>query len=126
MGALGRDLPNGRNINLNPNANTATSGNPNGVITSVITVYDPTGMGPLPNGTTFYVPVYSNGASTTSNLINPNFGAVNELSATQLQLQRPGGRGQELGKKYSVRCELHLVARAGLPQNATAPLWQRL
>ncbi len=78
MGALGRDLPNGRNVNLNPNANTATSGNPNGVITSVITVNDPTGAGPLPNGKTFYVPVYSKGASTTSNLINPNFGAVDE------------------------------------------------
>jgi hypothetical protein len=78
MGALGRDLPNAMNINLNPNANTATSGNPNGVITTAITVNDPTGTGPLPNGKTFYVKAYSKGASTTSNLLNPNFGAVNE------------------------------------------------
>jgi hypothetical protein len=79
MGALGRDLPNAMNINLNPNANTAPSGNPNGVITTALTVNDPSGAGPLPNGTTYYVKVYSKGASTTSNLLNPNFGAVNEL-----------------------------------------------
>jgi hypothetical protein len=79
MGALGRDLPNAININLNPNANTATSGNPNGVITTAITVNDPTGAGPLPNGKTFYVRAYSKGASTTSNLLNPNFGAVNDV-----------------------------------------------
>jgi outer membrane receptor protein involved in Fe transport len=79
MGALGRDLPNAVNINLNPNANTATSGNPNGVITTVIKVSDVNGLGPIPNGTLFTLPVYSKGASTTSNLLNPNFGAVNEL-----------------------------------------------
>ncbi len=79
MGALGRDLPNAMNINLNPNANTATgTAPPNGVITTAITVNDPTGTGPLTNGKTFYVKAYSKGASTTSNLLNPNFGAVNE------------------------------------------------
>jgi outer membrane receptor protein involved in Fe transport len=72
MGAMGRELPNALNINLNPNANTAASGNPNGVIDSVITVSDSTGAGPLPNGKTFTVPTYTN-------LLNPNFGAVNEL-----------------------------------------------
>lgn len=72
MGALGRELPNALNINLNPNANTAASGSPNGVIDSFITVSDSAGAGPLPNGATFTVPTYTN-------LINSNFGAVNEL-----------------------------------------------
>ena len=72
MGALGRELPNAVNINLNPNLNTATSGSPNGVIDSVITVSDSTGLGPLVNGTTYTVPTYTN-------LLNPNFAAVNEL-----------------------------------------------
>ena len=74
MGALGRELPNAVNINLNPNANTVTtaSGTPNGVVQSVITVSDSAGLGPLPNGTTFTIPTYTN-------LINTNFGAVNEL-----------------------------------------------
>ena len=72
-------MPNALNINLNPNANTAASGNPNGVIQSVITVSDTSSLGPIPNGTTFVVPTYSKGGSTTSNLLNPNFGAVNEL-----------------------------------------------
>jgi hypothetical protein len=89
MGALGRELPNAENINLNPNANTNTTvgtcsatvhtGCPNGVIQTIITVSDSTGTGPIPNGTTFVVPTYSKGYSTTSNLLNPNFGAVNEL-----------------------------------------------
>ena len=81
MGAMGRELPNALNINLNPNANTvATAATaPNGVVQSVIMVSDTTGKGPLANGTTFTVPTYSKGASTTSNLLNPNYGAVNEL-----------------------------------------------
>jgi len=79
MGALGRELPNAENINLNPNANTSTGTNPNGVIQTVLTVSDTNNAGPIPNGTTFTVPTYSKGASTTSNLLNPNFGAVNEL-----------------------------------------------
>ncbi len=72
MGAMARELPNAVNINLNPNLNTNATGSPNGVIDSVITVSDSTGAGPLLNGTTFTVPTYTN-------LINPNFGAVNEL-----------------------------------------------
>jgi outer membrane receptor protein involved in Fe transport len=72
MGAFSRELPNALNINLNPNANTAATGNPNGVIDSVITVSDSTQGGPLVNGTTFTIPTYTN-------LINSNFGAVNEL-----------------------------------------------
>jgi outer membrane receptor protein involved in Fe transport len=72
MGALGRRLPNALNINLNPNVNTNATGSPNGVINSVITVSDSTGLGPLANGATFTVPTYVN-------LLNSNFGAVNEL-----------------------------------------------
>jgi hypothetical protein len=49
------------------------------VIQSFITVSDSSGTGPLASGTTFVVPTYSKGASTTSNLLNPSFGAVNEL-----------------------------------------------
>jgi len=81
MGAMGRELPNAVNINLNPNVNTVTtaSGKPNGVIQSFISVSDSTGRGPLPNGMTFTVPTYSKGASTYSNMLNPTFGAVNEL-----------------------------------------------
>ena len=73
MGALGRELPNAVNINLNPNVNTvATATTPNGVVQSVITVSDVNGLGPIPNGTTFTVPTYTN-------YINTSFGAVNEL-----------------------------------------------
>ncbi|MFZ0745851.1 MAG: TonB-dependent receptor [Terracidiphilus sp.] len=72
MGALGRELPNAVNINYNPNANTAASGTPNGVIDSVITVADSTGKGPIPTGTTFTVPTYTG-------FLNTKFGAVNEL-----------------------------------------------
>ncbi|MGA3070796.1 MAG: TonB-dependent receptor, partial [Terracidiphilus sp.] len=74
MGAMGRELPNAININYNPNANTVTtaSGTPNGVVQSVITVSDPAGLGPIPNGTNFTVPTYTG-------FINPSFGAVNEL-----------------------------------------------
>jgi outer membrane receptor protein involved in Fe transport len=82
MGALARELPNALNINLNPNANTNTAAGsqPNGVIQSVITVSDTTGAGKIPSGTVFTVPTYSKtNTSTTANLINPNFGAVNEL-----------------------------------------------
>ena len=83
MGALGRELPNAVNINLNPNMNTTTntsgSSRPNGVINSIITVSDAAGLGPIPNGTTFTVPTYAKGATTYSNMLNPTFGAVNEL-----------------------------------------------
>ncbi len=77
MGALSRELPNGLNINLNPNActncATGSTATPNGVNTSVIYVYDPSNGGsPIPNGTTYNVPVYNG-------LIDSNYGAVNEL-----------------------------------------------
>lgn len=74
MGALGRELPNALDINFNPNANTATSGSPNGVVQSVVTISDSTGKGPLPNGATYIVPTYTG-------FINTHFGAVNELES---------------------------------------------
>lgn len=81
LGALGRELPNAVNINLNPNPNTVTTSGapPNGVVQTIITVSDASGAGPLTNGSTFTVPIYTKGASTTSNLLNPNFGNVNML-----------------------------------------------
>jgi len=72
MGAMARELPNAVNINLNPTANTAATGTPNGVVQSVITVSDSTGAGKLANGAMFTVPTYTN-------VLNTNFGAVNEL-----------------------------------------------
>jgi outer membrane receptor protein involved in Fe transport len=48
LGALGRDLPNFLNLNLNP-----------ATVNTTITVADPTGKGPLgPAGTSFSVPTY--------------------------------------------------------------------
>jgi hypothetical protein len=72
MGSMGRELPNALNINYNPNANTNTTGSPNGVVQSFITVSDTTGLGPIASGTTFTVPTYTG-------FIDTAFGAVNEL-----------------------------------------------
>ncbi|HVW76583.1 MAG TPA: carboxypeptidase regulatory-like domain-containing protein [Alloacidobacterium sp.] len=76
LGALGRELPNYLNINLNPNPNTnplsPKNTTPNGVVNSTITVVDPTGKGPLANGSTFVVPTYTS-------YINPSFQAVTEV-----------------------------------------------
>ena len=77
MGALSRELPNALNINLNPNAcsncGAGSTATPNGVNTSVIQVYDPSnGQSPIHGGTTYLVPTYNN-------LIDSNYGAVNEL-----------------------------------------------
>jgi hypothetical protein len=88
LGSLGRQLPNAINVNLNPNANNMVASfdsagkltnTPNGVVTALITVSDSTGLGPLANGTVYQVPTYTKGASTTSNLLNPKFGNVNQL-----------------------------------------------
>jgi hypothetical protein len=49
LGALGRELPNFLDVNLNP----AT------VASKTITISDTTGNGPLPNGATYTVPVYT-------------------------------------------------------------------
>jgi hypothetical protein len=48
LGALGRELPNFLNLNLNP----AT------MVTDTVSISDASGKGPIPNGTTFQVPVY--------------------------------------------------------------------
>jgi len=73
MGALGRELPNAININYNPNANTVTTATtPNGVVSSIITVSDASGLGPIKSGTSFTVPTYTG-------FLNTKFGAVNEL-----------------------------------------------
>jgi hypothetical protein len=48
LGALGRELPNFLNLNLNP---TTTNTN--------ITIADPTGKGPLSNGSVYSVPTYT-------------------------------------------------------------------
>jgi hypothetical protein len=53
LGALGRELPNFLNLNLNP-----TTVNTN------ITVADPTGKGPLPNGAVYSVPTYTGYGNT--------------------------------------------------------------
>lgn len=67
IGALGRELPNFLNLNLNP----AT------MVTDTVTISDASGLGPIPNGTTYQVPVYLYGA-TNSGYANGNpalFGA---------------------------------------------------
>jgi Carboxypeptidase regulatory-like domain/TonB-dependent Receptor Plug Domain len=53
LGALGRELPNYLDFNLNPATTNST-----------ITVADPTGKGPLPNGTVFTVPTYTSYGNT--------------------------------------------------------------
>jgi len=69
LGALGRELPNYLNLNLNP----AT------VTNKTFTVSDATGKGPLPNGTSFTVPTYTSYGNTA--LFGPNaanFQAITE------------------------------------------------
>jgi outer membrane receptor protein involved in Fe transport len=69
LGALGRDLTNFLDLNLNPTTTNYT-----------ITIADPTGKGPLPNGTTYTVPTYTGYGNTAL------FGtaAKNYQSITQL------------------------------------------
>jgi Carboxypeptidase regulatory-like domain/TonB-dependent Receptor Plug Domain len=69
LGALGRDLTNFLDLNLNPATTNYT-----------ITIADPTGKGPLPNGTSYTVPTYTGYGNTAL------FGAVakNYQSITQL------------------------------------------
>ncbi len=61
LGALGRELPNFLNVNLNP---TTTPIN--------IQVVDSTGAGPLKAGTIYSVPTYTS-------YLNPKFGAITEV-----------------------------------------------
>ncbi len=62
LGALGRELPNFLDVNLNP----AT------VKDVAITIVDTTGKSPLPNGTVFTVPTYTS-------FTNPAFGSITEV-----------------------------------------------
>jgi hypothetical protein len=55
LGALGRELPNFLNLNLNP----AT------IVTDTVTISDASGLGPLPNGATYQVPVYLYGSGNS-------------------------------------------------------------
>ena len=74
LGALGRELPNFLDVNLNP----ATTG-AGAVTTDSITISDPTGNSPLPNGTVLTVPVYNSFGNV--GLLGPsatNFTAVTE------------------------------------------------
>jgi hypothetical protein len=48
LGALGRELPNFLDVNLNPTTTNDT-----------ITISDASGLGPLPNGSTYQVPTYT-------------------------------------------------------------------
>jgi hypothetical protein len=70
LGALGRELPNFLNVNLNPASLTSKT----------LTVADASGTGPLPNGATYTTSVYTSQGNTT--LLGPNatyFGSVTEM-----------------------------------------------
>ena len=66
LGALGRNLPNFIDVNLQP---------PTTVVT--ITVADPTGKGPLANGATFQVPTFT--TNSTKGYLNTNFTSITEV-----------------------------------------------
>jgi hypothetical protein len=69
LGALGRELPNWLDVNLNP---TTTD--------EVITISDTSGQGPLPNGATYTVPVYTSYGNTNLFGANAaNFQTISEL-----------------------------------------------
>jgi hypothetical protein len=53
LGALGRELPNYLDVNLNPTTTLDT-----------ITISDASGLGPLPNGATYQVPTYTSYGNT--------------------------------------------------------------
>jgi hypothetical protein len=69
LGALGRELPNYLNVNLDPTTVTNVT----------ITVSDSSGKGPLPNGSTYVVPTYTKYGNTA--LFGPN--AANFQSITE-------------------------------------------
>ena len=70
LGALGRELPNFLNVNLNPASLTSKT----------ITISDASGKGPLANGATFSVPVYtSQGNTTLFGSVATNFGSITEM-----------------------------------------------
>ena len=78
LGALGRELPNFLNVNLNPAAYNATT-NPGGVRNVNVTVVDATGKSPIPNGTVISVPTFTSYGNTA--LLGPS--ATNFTSITE-------------------------------------------
>jgi hypothetical protein len=71
MGALGRELPNFLDLNLNPTTTPVT-----------ITISDPTGKGKLPNGATYVSPTYgSYGNTALFGTAAKNFQAITELTS---------------------------------------------
>ncbi|MGA2890557.1 MAG: carboxypeptidase regulatory-like domain-containing protein [Terracidiphilus sp.] len=82
LGALGRELPNYLDVNLNPTPNPATGGNVAGDVANVvITVADSSGKGPLgPNGTTYTVPTFTGyGNTALFGSVANNFQAITEM-----------------------------------------------
>jgi Carboxypeptidase regulatory-like domain/TonB-dependent Receptor Plug Domain/TonB dependent receptor len=72
LGALGRELPNFLNLNLNP----AT------VTNYTITVADPTGKGPLPNGRAYIVPTFTGyGNTALFGSVATKFQGITELAS---------------------------------------------
>ncbi len=63
LGALGKELTNFLDFNLNPNTTNVT-----------ITVSDPSGKGPLPNGTQYVVPTF-----TSYSTSGTSFGAITDV-----------------------------------------------
>jgi hypothetical protein len=69
LGALGRELPNSLNLNLNPTTTPET-----------ITISDSSGLGPLPNLSTYSVPTYTAYGNTALFGANAaNFQGIDEL-----------------------------------------------
>jgi hypothetical protein len=64
LGALGRELPNYLNVNLNPTPNPAGLNVKGDMANVVITVSDASGKGPLPSGSTYTVPTYTSYGNT--------------------------------------------------------------
>lgn len=69
LGALGRELPNFLNLNLNP-----------ATVNTNITIADPTGKGPLAAGTVYSVPTYTSyGNTALFGSVAKNFQAITEF-----------------------------------------------
>jgi hypothetical protein len=69
LGSLGRELPNWLDLNLNPTTTNVT-----------IAISDASGLGPLPNGTTYSVPTYTSYGNTALFGSNASkFQAISEL-----------------------------------------------
>jgi len=80
LGALGRELPNSLNLNLNPTPNPAGLNIAGDMANVVITVSDTSGLGPLPNGSTYTVPTYTSYGNTALFGANAaNFQGIDEL-----------------------------------------------